>query len=357
QSNDLHEKLRTAARNWLPVNFSIALLGLVVMPNLTAGEQLLTLILLGGSGVALGLIGLSKSHKTGRQWQTGGVALLIIALHIQWKFWLPQAQWAALLPWNALLLTLMGWLAVWIQKKWSVSVAARPDEPFSENKAALWIFSWLAPLLSLIAALQWLGHGLFFLTIHIAPSAVSGNEIQLLGSWDNGAAISTGILLTGLWIQKIKNHNLLVYSLTAAILLLAAYARLLWAGLAPFTLWDTAALLAAGFAVLIIQRAAPTSLPLYRITLLLPMLALLTVPWQVGSVYAGSTLFAATAVFLLIQRDAHRSLPVYLALLALNIGIYLWIPGLYNKYRLVQIYTVPMAITVLVMLQLHLLEL
>ena len=181
--------------------------------------------------------------------------------------------------------------------------------------------------------------------------------MQLLGSWDNAAAISAGILLTGLWIQKIKNHNLLVYSLSAAILILAAYVRLLWAGLTPFTLWDTAALMGAGFALLIIQRAVPTSLSLYRVTLIFPMLALCTVPWQVGSVYAGSTLFAATAVFLLIQRDTSRSLPVYLALLAFNTGIYLWMPGLYNKYRLVQIYTVPVAITVLLMLQLHMLEL
>jgi hypothetical protein len=362
QSNDLHEKLRISARNVLPVNFALALLSLVFMLNLSAGEHLLAFILLGGSGLVFGL---SKAQKTARQWQTGGVVLLIITLHIHWKFWLPQTQWAALLPWNALQCAVLGWLAVWIQKvwiqkKWNVSVSTKPDAPLPENRNALWLFSWLAPFLSIIAALEWLGHGLIFLTTIIAPSSVGGigeKEIQLLGRWDNGAAISAGILLIWLGLQKIKNHNALVYSLSAAILLLAAYTRLLWAGLAPFTLWDTAALMGAGFVVLIIQRAAPTSLPLYRVTLLLPMLALFTVPWQVGSVYAGTTLFAATAVFLLIQRDAHRSLPVYLALLALNIGIYLWIPGLYNKYRLVQIYTVPMAITVLVMLQLHILEL
>ncbi|MCI5146433.1 MAG: hypothetical protein D3923_13125 [Candidatus Electrothrix sp. AR3] len=182
-------------------------------------------------------------------------------------------------------------------------------------------------------------------------------DLRLFGLWDHAAAIIAVILLIGLWMQKIKNHTLLVYTLGGAILVLAAYIRLIWGGLQPFTIWDTTALMTAGFALLVIQRGASTSLPLYRLTLLLPLLALVTVPWQVGSVYAGSTLAAATAIFLLIQRNNQQSLPVYLALLACNTGIYLWIPGLFNTYRLVQIYTVPMAITVLLMLQLHMLEL
>ncbi|MCP4697574.1 MAG: hypothetical protein GY862_12100 [Gammaproteobacteria bacterium] len=347
---DLHEKL-SAARGWLPFNFGAALLCLVFMPNLAAGENILTLALLGGAGIALGLSGGQK-----RQWQAGGVALLIIALHMHWMLWLPQADWISLLPWYALQFALLGWLAIGVQKRQESSSSAKPEEIsfLSKGETGIWLFTWLAPLLSVLAALEWLGHGVNFLDMIIARAE---EEIRLFGVWDNAAAILAGTLLTGLWMQKIKNHNLLVYSLSAAILVLGAYIRLIWVGLTPFTVWDASALMAAGFALAIIQRFAPSSLPLYRITLILPVLALFTVPWQVGSVDTGSTLIAATAVFLLMQRSAGQSLPIYLALLALNTGIYLWVPGLVQEYRLVQIYTVPIAITVLLMLQLHLLEL
>lgn len=348
--SDLYEKLSAAVRSWLPFNLSAALLCLVLMPNFAAGEHLLALLLLGGAGIALGL---SDTQNGARLWQTVGVALLIIALHLHWMFWLPQAQLAALLPWYALQFTLLGWLAIWIQKTGLLLPSAK-----SEEETEAWLFTWLAPALSILAALEWLGHGLTFLTTIIAQANIDWEEIRLFGVWDNAAAIAAGMLLTGLWMQKIRNQNLLIYSLSAGILLLGAYIRLVWAGLTPCTVWDTSALMGAGYLLLILQRLVPSSsLPLYRVTLLLPVLALFTVPWQVGSVYAGSTLIAATAVFLLMQRNENQSLPVYLALLALNTGLYLWVPGLFQEYRLVQIYTVPVAITVLLMLQLHLLEL
>ncbi|WPD21343.1 MAG: hypothetical protein SD837_14180 [Candidatus Electrothrix scaldis] len=348
----LHEKLHTAAYNYLPINFSLALFALFLMPNLSPGEQLLSLLLLGGSGVALGILGLSGSQKTAQQWQIGGVLLLILALHIQWKIWLPQAQWTTVLPWNALQFAVLSCLLVWIQARGILSASTASVSP--ENRS---IFRWLIPVLSIVATLEWLGHVLFFLTAIMPTSAGSGKAIQLLGYWDNVAAIIAGILLTGLWTHRMKNHNRLVYSLTVASMLLMSYVRLLWVGLTPFTLWDTTALMSIGFIFLLLQRIAPASLALYRMTLIFPLLALCTVPWQVGSLYAGSNLFAATAIFLLIQRNEKSSLPVYLALLALNTGIYLWIPDLYNTYRLVQIYTVPISITVLLMLQLHMLEL
>ena len=49
--------------------------------------------------------------------------------------------------------------------------------------------------------------------------------------------------------------------------------------------------------------------------------------------------------------------PLYLGILALNLGIYLWIPALAANSKLLQLYIIPISISVLLMLQLHHLEL
>jgi hypothetical protein len=65
-------------------------------------------------------------------------------------------------------------------------------------------------------------------------------------------------------------------------------------------------------------------------------------------------LLLAIAVLYLISSNALRNpLPVYLGVLALDAGIYLWIPQWSRDSDLWQIYIIPAAVTVLVLLHLH----
>jgi hypothetical protein len=93
------------------------------------------------------------------------------------------------------------------------------------------------------------------------------------------------------------------------------------------------------------------------LTLLMPALALLTVPMQLSSTRASISLLAVAALYLSMRRNRRHPLPAWLALFAFNLSIYLWIPELVVTTDLVQLYTIPAAVTVLLMLQLHLLEL
>jgi hypothetical protein len=45
--------------------------------------------------------------------------------------------------------------------------------------------------------------------------------------------------------------------------------------------------------------------------------------------------------------------PVYLAILAINAGIYLWVPGWAGRFGLLQVYIIPAALTVLLLLHVH----
>ena len=79
----------------------------------------------------------------------------------------------------------------------------------------------------------------------------------------------------------------------------------------------------------------------------MPLLALATVPFQLGSAYAGLTLLAMGTLYLLTRRATGMDTPMYLALLALNAGIYLWVPGWAERSGLLQVYLIPAALSVL----------
>jgi hypothetical protein len=185
----------------------------------------------------------------------------------------------------------------------------------------------------------------------------------LWGIGDQLAVLCTGLLFIRLWWQyspvKYNKNNeitdLFIYGFAILVGWLGLYLRLLGLGTVPLNVWDTALLMIGSYGLLALQHRYPTVPALYRLTLLLPTLALLTVPFQLESVPATMALVAAATLYLLMPRQ--QKLPLYLGLLAMNLGIYLWIPSLATHYHLLQIYTVPAATTVLLMLQLHQLEL
>jgi len=132
----------------------------------------------------------------------------------------------------------------------------------------------------------------------------------------------------------------------------AGYGRLIVLGLTPFTVSDTAALMAAGYAAFLLHQLTGAK-PLYRLALLLPLLALATAPWQLASPWAGGTLLAAAVLYLSLAGTLRNPLPLYLGVLALNGAVYLWAPLWTARYGLWQFMIVPAAVSVLALLHLH----
>ena len=143
-----------------------------------------------------------------------------------------------------------------------------------------------------------------------------------------------------------------IYATALLLGLLAGYGRLLALGLTPFTVTDTTALMAAGYAAFLLHQFTGLS-PLYRLALWLPLLALATAPWQLASPWTGGTLLAAAVLYLALAGALRNPLPLYLGVLALNGAIYLWAPLWAGRYGLWQFYLIPAAASVLVVLHLH----
>lgn len=132
----------------------------------------------------------------------------------------------------------------------------------------------------------------------------------------------------------------------------ALYLRLLWVGPVPPGPWDTAAIMASAYSLFLLARVIPSQ-PLNRVIMLVPLLALLTVPFQLGSAHASLTLLTIGALYLITRPNSESSTPLYLGLLAINAAIYLWVPNWSQRFGLLQVYLVPAALSVLLLLHLH----
>lgn len=129
----------------------------------------------------------------------------------------------------------------------------------------------------------------------------------------------------------------------------SVYLRLLVVGLAPASAWNTAALLEATYVLFIIQRFT-LSAPLLQVVMILPLLTLVTVPLQLASSQVGAALLATGVLYLLTYRETNRPFAFDLTLLAFNAAVYVWVPGWANHYRMLQLYIVPLATSVLLLL-------
>jgi len=143
-----------------------------------------------------------------------------------------------------------------------------------------------------------------------------------------------------------------IYATALLLGLLAGYGRLLTLGLTLFSVGDTTALMAAGYAAFLLHQFTGLT-PLYRLALWLPLWALATAPWQLASPWTGGTLLAAAVLYLALAGALRNPLPLYLGVLALNGTIYLWAPLWAGRYGLWQFYLIPAAASVLVLLHLH----
>ena len=334
-------------RNWSPV--AVVSVWLLFLP-IPMAEHLVLLGLL--SGYALGL-GWQRQQSV---WLFVGLVLGVIQLHGWWLVWLAPRP-LLLLPWYTLQLAgLTGfvlWAERWIQRALEDDAAstvlpgwlrAAPLRPVAQALAWLW------PLLVGCALLTW---GLHF--VYVLDSLRLGRAPQwLLGRGEGGVAVVAvvALMVTGIRQARGTAQRQWIYGVAVLGGTVWAYVRLLWVGLAPVQVWDTVALIGVSYALFILQRLVQSE-PLLSVVLLLPLLAVATVPLHLASVHASVTLLTVAGLYLGIRRTTGRSFPLYMGLLTLNVGLYLWVPGLAQTYRVLQLYTIPAALSVLWLLHAH----
>jgi len=286
---------RAALELWLALLPAVSVALLFVVPGLRWSGATATLFVLAAVTLAQGW------------WQGQSVRLklgLLLALLGGYAIWLGDtAPFASgslrgLAPWYALQTVLL-WLALEIVRPrldaWLNGLTARADEErigrVYEFKQAL---SGSIPGL-LALGLLWLGWHAYAVLMYragwgpapwhfgavIDPLAAGATLLLLAGAT---LLLLAGRIGMGAWRRPDQPNR--VYATAVLVGLLAAYGRLVALGLAPFGVGDTAALMAAAYAVFLLHQFTG-SRPLYHLALLLPLLALATVPWQLASSWTG----------------------------------------------------------------------
>lgn len=172
------------------------------------------------------------------------------------------------------------------------------------------------------------------------------------------ASLAAAVLMILMGVRQVKNTGKpgWVYAVFFIAGTAGLYLRVLLVGFSPTGIWDTAALLIfSGIAFVFhhMVKSGILSVPLLRMTMLLPLASLFTLPWHLGSGHAGAALLGAGVVYLSLYYTTGRSLFMYMAAAMMNTAVYLWIPLWYESSSLLHLYTVPAAMSVLVLLHLH----
>jgi len=167
-------------------------------------------------------------------------------------------------------------------------------------------------------------------------------------------AIAAPLLLIAFGIAQVKRTRRAawVYGVATLSVMLGLYVRLSCLGLAPVQVWDTAALLGAAYALFALQRLTQSG-PVLHLVMVLPLLALATVPFQLNSPHASGALLTIGVLYLGMRRATCHVLPLYLGVTALNVGLYLRVPSWAHRYHLGQLYVIPAAMSMLWLLHFH----
>jgi len=281
--------------------------------------------------------------------------MFLVLLHGWSLLWVPFEQVELLLPWYALQLALVAWLFLWLRDHFQRDEKGQESAESESTsdarcKEVCWLLSWAWSGIAALAVLEWALHEFYLFTF----LATVGHPRWLSSSGDAAAALFAAGLLLALGIRQAWRAQQAEWIYGVAVLggATGVYIRLLLVGLAPVSVWDTAALMSATYALFVLQWLTRSE-PLFHVVLVLPFLTLLTIPLQFASPHATGTLMIVGALYLLTYRETRRSVPLYLALLAFNAAIYLWVPGWADHSQLFQVYVVPAALSVLLLLQLH----
>ncbi len=344
QKDSLWQQLQVALMPWLRAMPLGALVALVLVNKISLLEELVTLTLVIAMAVIFGW------RYSSRLWYIGAAAVMVILFHRVWFLWISWDDASRLLSWYALQFTLMTWglrrLIALHQGRKAFEDAKQAERLTAVTQVLVLITPWIGVL----ALVEWVLHGLMTIDLLLFGKVPQG----LGGAWSALAALMAALGLIGLGIQqaRLTQRHRWIYGVALMITLTGLYCRLQWVGLAPVTVWDTAAIITAAYALFIVQRLT-LSQPMLHLTMLAPLFALATVPFQLGSVHAGLTLLAAGTLYLLARRATGMGTPMYLGILALNVSVYLWVPGWVERYGLWQVYLIPVAISVLWLLHAH----
>jgi len=331
-----------SAARWLIPSMVVTAALLVLPQAVPLGERLASLALLSGVAAHAGW------HRLSRAWLVIALSMGLALVHGLWLLWIPVEPVLELLPGYALQTALLTWLLVWLRgrpRQRKDRADRRGAQPLLRQVLASSV-AWLAAL----AVLEWAGQGVLLLlyTAGGLPSLPSSELPATL------AYVAATTILVGLCVHqaRLSQQADWVYAAAALVAGAALYLRLLWFGLAPLTPWDTAAMMASAYGLFLVGQLT-LSRPVFHLMMALPLLALATVPYQLGSAHSALTLLAAGALYLLTRRTLHTETPLYLGLLAINGAIYLWLPDWSERFGLFQIYLVPATLTVLLLLHLH----
>ena len=323
--------IRQRLAPWLMLSAPAAIASLTIFPQASTGEVLLILL---ASSAASAYLGHQRRQAA---WLFTAMSALVAALHVVWCFWAPLHELPRYLSGYAVQLAVLMWLAGWLRN--------RVERP--ELGRALQAQQWLLGALALGAWLCHSGQGL-------APLIGHGNLAWRMGLTEILLAMAAPLVLIAFGIAQAKRTQQAawVYGVAALSGALGLYARLLWFGLAPPQVWDTAALIGAAYALFALQRLTQ-SRPIMHLVMILPLLALGTIPFQLHSPHASVALLTIGVLYLGMRRATNRVLPLYLGVTALNIGVYLWAPGWARHYQLGQLYIIPAALSMLWLLHVH----
>ena len=276
------------------------------------------------------------------------VVVIIVLIHGVWLLWTSWDNVPGLLPWYALQFAVITLGLRYYGRAMQIS----PPQMSTTHPLTLVreVVVTMAPWIGGLAVCEWAWHG--FLMV---ADLISTNQPPWTASvWGNMAALLAALVLIalGIWEARRAQRSAWVHAVALMVAATAVYGRLLWVGLTPVNVWDTVAIMTAAYGLFILQRIT-LSKPILNLMMGLPLLALLTVPFQLGSTHAALTLLAAGTLYLLTRRATGMGIPMVLGLLAVNGCVYLWVPGVAQHYGLFQVYLIPAGLSVLLLLQLH----
>lgn len=343
--------VRAALKVWCDWSPLVAIVVWVPFPHISIAEHLVILGLLGGYAAGLGW---QRQHSG---WLFVALVVGVIELHGWWLVWLSPQRLALLWPWYTLQLVGLTWLALWAEGRLRRAVETGDDGAMPSSwwrivpvRPLAQALSWLWPLLAACALLAW---GLHLL--NVLDHLLMGRAPQwLLGRGEGVVALLAVVALMAVGIRQAQRTRQALWIYGVAVLggTVWGYLRMLWLGLAPLQVWDTIALIGASYALFILQRLTQSE-PVLHVVLLLPLLAVVTVPLQVASVHASVALLTVALLYLSMRQTTGRALPLYMGLLTLNVGIYLWVPEWAHRTHMLQIYAIPAALSVLWLLHAH----
>lgn len=157
-------------------------------------------------------------------------------------------------------------------------------------------------------------------------------------------------LLGFLYQQQWPQYKAIIIVLFSSLALIST--RFLIFGNSALTVWDSASLLVLGGLCLALYQHTPRRL-YYGLSLGLPLLSLLSIPFHSGALMLSSGLILTSLFYFTLSRHSATRLPFYLGVIGLNLSVYLWLPQWSAQTQLQQWYLMPAALTVLIMVQLH----